>query len=125
MKDLTKIKTPFGLLKPKVQDRLLAHLRANGLIEMFWSPAWKDSTSDRFDDRFTYRAKPGFPILPENKTVAALREEFKTTSARYVCMPADTPIFAAVKEWQEARAGNSWRRVDAATAALVAIKVPS
>ncbi len=124
MKDLTKIKTPFGLLKPKVRNAMHEHHDAGGTIQCYSVHGWMDCEPD-WTEYHVYRVKPA-----ENKTVAALREEFKTTSARYVCMPADTPIFAAVKEWQEARAnmgkdGGSIDRWQAALNALAAIKVPS
>lgn len=119
MKDLTKIKTPFGLLKPNVQNALRAH---GGPYEVYVYRGWQSTETPFTDEALSYRVKP-----TENKTVAALREEFSPHL-----------IFAAVNEWQKwwmhreckyplepFELADIERRYEAATQALLRVKVPS
>ena len=121
MKDLTKIKTPFGLLGKKTRKALRAHFEAGGEIKIYLEDGgWTDCLNPFNSGELAYRAKP--PSY--GKWFDAHAELAKIEAAK------PHPIFAAVKEWQEARAEwvhgkippTSW---DAACVALYAIVVPS
>lgn len=101
MKDLKKIKTPFGLLKPKVQKALMAH---GGPYEVFDGKDWGDCKSKWLLD-VVYRVKP-------SAVAAEVEVEFEMEALK-----------AAVREWQAARLGDNLGRQVRATKALAAVVV--
>ena len=59
MKDLTKIKTPLGLLGKKTRKALRAHHEAGGEIQQYITYAgWVDIPAPHWDPATAYRAKP-------------------------------------------------------------------
>ena len=82
--NLTKIKTPFGLLSEKKKAALKAHCKDGGKIEAFLnSGTWGKSTSPHWYSSVTYRAKPEpaltKPTVPwevvADKWICAARDE--------------------------------------------------
>ena len=121
MKDLTKIKTPFGLLKPKVRNAMHEHHDAGGTIQCYSVHGWMDCEPD-WTEYHVYRVKPSDPIRPEHIKVSGGAFTFAGDQPH--------PIFAAVKEWQDARKGaglgtKGHERIRIAAEALAAIKVPA
>lgn len=121
MKDLTKIKTPFGLLKqikPKIAKALEDH---GGPYEIFTANRWAAAGQVKdIHPSYVIRVKP-----VENKSLEELSEQ----------LGVRPPIFAAVKEWQDARMAMmktmeksdvfaAHDRMQASIEALEAIKVP-
>jgi hypothetical protein len=135
MKDLTKIKTPFGTLRRKIRTALQAHFDAGGAIEFMDGGDWKPACSPQWLPNRAYRAKPTGPIIGSIVLSAEYRGVFVGVQARAQSETQPHPIFAAVKEWQEAGCamrGNREKldifaahaRMQAAFDALMAIKVP-
>lgn len=128
MKDLTKIKTPFGLLKPKVRSAMHEHHDAGGTIQCYSVHGWMDCEPDWTEYR-VYRVKPA-DLIMDARFVPAIPWDngVKPRSVRDEIEPPH-PIFAAVKEWQEARlhyqVGEDYGGLWAAAQALAEIKVPS
>lgn len=136
MKDLTKIKTPFGLLGKKTRKALRAH---GGPYEFYSGGKWRSGENPTWHETYAYRVKPADPIavlsdMQESvfKSVlgyAAISERVSAASS----IAAAPAIFAAVKEWQEAREaryvdGAAEEADDAyvnACTALAAIVVPA
>jgi len=85
--DLSKITMPFGTLRGKIRRALKAHFAAGGEIEaQLTNVVWYLAPDPEWAAHRVYRAKPLQPA-PLNHA------------------GCDTPavIFAAVREWQEAR----------------------
>ena len=145
MKDLTKIKTPFGLLGKKTRKALRA---STDQIQVYRDNGWHDIDRPAFLPSCTYRAKPADPIAVLSELQTEVFKKVLTCDALIKrAMQSETAatvpaIFAAVKEWQEAReeALKDWHcspnsnskqscdirlRLSTADKALLAIKVPS
>jgi len=128
VKDLTKIKTPFGLLGKKTRKALQEHWGVGGEIEYFDDEGvWVLSTGHQWLPWRVYRKKQIEPVTPVLSS--EYREMFEAALAR----PDAHPIFAAVKEWQEAFAdtyittssNERGSRLLKACDAIAEIKVPS
>jgi pantothenate kinase-related protein Tda10 len=107
MKDLTKIKKPFGLLGRKTQAALKAH---GGPYQVFWWPSWQDHfTQADFDYSVAYRVKP------QPKPIAEPTTEYSTQAE----------INAAVREFQRNYPIFISDISSKAAIALAALRVPS
>ncbi len=140
MKDLTKIKTPVGLLKTKVQKALRAH---GGPYECYVDGQWSHCYPTWNKD-YAYRVKPADPItlttvvgdgiIDNTATLQAAVDEagalpvgqfYKKDYPLAAQVQRDPhPIFAAVKEWQETYCIAGAARQMQACRNLLSIKVP-
>ena len=108
MKDLTRITTPFGLLGKKTRKALKHAAMHRGRFDAWIDGKWMDC---------------GTPMLPLVKAVIYRVKPDATNADPH-------HIFAAVKEWQEARKAQGYgalgagRRYDNACEVLMSV-VPS
>jgi len=126
--DLTKITMQFGTLRRKIRTALQAHFDAGGEIEVLSRDGiWVKITAPSWIETRVYRAKPTAMITGNIGLSDEYRAIFVGVQERAQAETQPHPIFAAVKEWQEAHTltcGVTDRRIKAC-AALMAIKVPS
>lgn len=109
MKDLTKIKTPFGLLGKKTRNALREHHDAGGEIDCWdYETGWRNCEDPMWARNTPYRVKPADPIAVLSEMQTEVFKKVLTCDALIKrAMQSETAatvpaIFAAVKEWQEA-----------------------